>query len=213
MGTAEQTRQVGYSFTDRKGRVWDVTMTLAGAKRIDSMDYSGYLETEFSILRPDRQTFYQLMSNAPFMFTVIWALVRPQAITMYRRFGDSTHSAVADDVVAGATGANRLFPVDPDADEETAQMEFAEAIDGAALEKGRQAFWGALSDFFPDHKTVLLMLMNQHMKAIKKADGKLQELEVEMERMVDRELEMGMDDLRKRLATPGENRGMPSIKS
>lgn len=67
------------TFTDSKGRNWDLTITLAAAQRIDSCDFSELLEDEISFLEPSKQFFELLLNKTSLQFAIIWCIVKPQA--------------------------------------------------------------------------------------------------------------------------------------
>ncbi len=69
------------SFVDRKGRVWDLTLTIAGAKRIDNSDFSEIHPDKFSILNPDKEgKFYtEILMNPSLVIAMVWAITYPQA--------------------------------------------------------------------------------------------------------------------------------------
>lgn len=67
------------TFIDRKGKQWDVTLTLAGAKRIDNSDFSTLGVEKFTILQPPDWFYPKLFTDTAFCMAIIWAIVKPQA--------------------------------------------------------------------------------------------------------------------------------------
>lgn len=69
------------SFVDRKGRVWDLTLTIAGAKRIDNSNFSEIYPDKFSILNPDKEgKFYtEILMNPSLIIAMAWAILYPEA--------------------------------------------------------------------------------------------------------------------------------------
>jgi hypothetical protein len=77
--TDDRVNEGTFTFTDRLGTVWDVTVTLAGAMRIDKSDFSELTDVKFSFLNPGKEFFTSIMSQDPLIFAMIWAVVQPQA--------------------------------------------------------------------------------------------------------------------------------------
>lgn len=154
-------------FTDAKGREWDCRLTLASARRVDDSDFSALTDKEFSVLRPDRELFGELLTNTPLAFAVVWAIVYPQA------------NRIAD------------FPTDYDA----AEMEFLEGLDGSAMTRGRQALWRSLADFFPDLKTALSTLIRQTEAGRNRINERMAGMEDRIEAMMNQEIDKGFKEL------------------
>jgi len=170
---SEDIPQVPRTFTDAKGAIWDVGLTLASARRVDASDFSEITETKFSILKPDRQLFTTLISDTPLIFAVIWAACQPQA-----------------EINLG---------ISPKEDPEGAEAEFLERINGSAVEEGRKAFWGALSDFFPEHRTALLTLTENLDKANRKIGERIRLMGPELDNLLEKEIDQEMDKLKDKL--------------
>jgi len=152
------------AFTDKKGRNWDVSLTLGGARRIDASDFSEVTSKRFSILRPDKHLLSDILTDTPLLFAIIWALVQPQA---------------------QASGVD--------------EAEFLDGLDGPSIQAGREAFWEALSDFFPEHATALSTLLSQYQKAGKRIAAELAAMETEIEAVVSEEVATQTEKLRKEL--------------
>jgi len=188
-----------FVFTDDKGRKWDVGLTLGLAKFVDTCDFSEYVGegTKFTILKPDKETFHQLLTNTPFMFAVIYMIVRRQIVTVatqsveYRK-----HQSLLPDASPppgedskGIHNPPWLFDNNPDSNEDAAQMEFCDAITGPVVQAARQALWGSLGDFFQDQKTALSALMKQFEKGHQKVAARMISMMEPMEKLLDQELD------------------------
>lgn len=153
-------------FTDKKGRAWDVTLTLGGARRIDNSDFSEITTKTFSILRPNKDLLADVLTDTPLLFAIVWALIQPQA---------------------AAIGVD--------------EGEFLDGLDGAAIARGREAFWGAIADFFPEHATALSTLLGQYAKANKRIAAEIASMETEIEAVVNEEVTAQTEKLRQELRT------------
>lgn len=167
------------TFKDARGREWDVTFTLAGAKRIDKADLSAVLPDvpKFSILKPDRQLFGRILTDTSLMFAIIWVIVQPQV--------------------------KAVLGIDPEEEPELAEQTFLEGLDGEALLRGKEAFWGAMSDFFHAHKTVLEGLFRNLEQANRKLQADLGAMEPEIKKTLEAEVDKGLKKLRAELKTLG----------
>lgn len=176
------------TFTDRKGRQWDVALDLRNARLVDATDLSIFGVNDFSILRPDKQSWHRLLTDAPFLFAVIWAMVQDQAI--------AKHAAAT----RSELGPGSSFPVSPREDYDAAELEFVSGINGPVIDKAREAMVEALSDFFPEHRTVLSTLHRQIMKLRTKVDKIMESTEPMLEAMMDQQLQEGVEKMRQELA-------------
>ena len=169
------------SFTDAKGRNWDVSLSLAGAMRIDRSDYSELTTKQFSMLKPDKELLLDVLTDTPLLFAMIWALVQPQA-----------------EKLIGIT------------DPEKAEAEFLEGLNGQAIQAGREAFWGAVADFFPEHQTALLTLLGQYQKAGQRVAMEIKAMEADIESLISEQVNREAANLRRsldRMRTSGEPLG------
>ena len=162
-------------FMDKRGRRWDVSLSLGGARRIDASDFSELTAKKFSILRPDKDLLMEILTDTPLLFAMIWALVQPQA------------------AAAGVDEAS-----------------FLDGLDGPAIAGGREAFWGAVADFFPEHATALLTLLSQYRKAGRRIALEIEGMEAEIEAVINDEVTHQTTKLREELqamtrgGSPGE---------
>src|SRR5690606_11452385 len=109
-----------FTFTDKNGAAWDVTLTLSGARRVDNSDFSEIHEGEVSLLRPDKRLVTALTTDVSRIAAVVWSLVKP------------------------AADAKQI-----------SEDQFIDALDGHSIAAMKEAFWGALMDFFQDRGTAL----------------------------------------------------------
>jgi hypothetical protein len=154
-------------FRDAAGRVWDLTISLGAARRIDASDYSAVTSLSFTSLSPTQEFLLELMQNRRFEWAIIWTILQPQ--------------------VAEKLG------IDPVANYDQAEAEFVESIKGGEVKAaGTKALWEALSDFFRDEVTGLDVMCKQRIKACAMANDKIQQLEPEMDEvtsgLVDQEI-------------------------
>lgn len=181
-------------YTDRRGRTWSLTLDLPTALRIDKSDFSDITDAKFSILKPGQDMYRLIVADAHLMFAVIWAMVQDQAAAMHRvwlKLDEQTQNNILDTYAKGHPTPYEVFPLDPKATPDEAQLEFVAGVHGPTIVAGRRAFVEALSDFFPEHRTALSMLLRQTDKATEKVNSKMVEMEPELEKMMDEELEIG----------------------
>lgn len=168
-----------FHFTDKKGRTWDCSFDLAVGARIDKSDFSNYQkpgDPHFTILQPDQRQLQRLvMSDAPFLFAVIWIIVQEQAEHLYK------------------LGS---FPISPKEDQEAAQIEFASAVNGPTIQAARKAFGEAIVDFFPELRIALSTWVSQAAMVMEKVEQKMREMDPVLEQMVEQEMETGFQRLR-----------------
>ena len=163
-------------FVDSKDRKWNLTLNLAGAKRVDNSDFKEIIGEKFSILDPGHDIFMSLLTNTSLTFAVIWAIVQPQV--------------------------KKILGIDPETDYNKAEAEFLEGINGEAIERGRKALWETLANFFPPHRTTLLSLMEQFNKAQEKMTKAIQGVGGDLEKKIEQEIETSVEELKKKLLTP-----------
>lgn len=183
-------------YTDRKGRTWDLSLDLLTCERINASDFSALPDPPgpFSIYNHDKIIIGRLITDARFMFALIWAIVQPQVKEKYQTWqagkpeGDGDH-----------------FPIDPK-DAEAAELEFISGVNGSTIVAARNALFEALYDFFPEQKTALSLLMKQLQKAQEKVASKLAEVEPILDQMMDLDLEEGIDRLKSRMAKTRDER-------
>lgn len=178
----------GFTFTDKLGREWDVSLDMAGAHRIDNSDFSALSDEEFTFVNPDKRTFMLLLSDSSLLFAMVWAVVQPQV----KRNLDID---LEDDTVDLATLTKR---------KEQAEIEFLSGLNGRAIREGREAFWRAIADFFPEHQTVLLALMRQFDLTHRKLAEKMGLIEEKLHVKLDHEMDKGLTNLMKELEVKEE---------
>lgn len=136
--------------TDRLGRDWDITLTMAGAKRIDSVDFSNLTEKEFSILKPDKETFIEILSNHSLLLGCVYAICYKQVASIYNHELEQIQN-------------DYLF--EEGNEEEDMELFFLEGFDGPTIQQTYEAFWRSLSNFFPQYGTMLEVAKNYIQKA------------------------------------------------
>lgn len=162
-------------FIDSKGREWDCKLTLASARRIDNSDLSNVgIPEDFSILKPTREFFTTMLTDAGVTFAMVWAIVSPQA-KKYEGFPD------------------------PTTDYDAAELEFIEGLDGEAIERGQSAFWRAISDFFPKHRTVLLTLMRKYAEAHQRIAEGVSKMDQQISKVLDATVSKELAELEEKM--------------
>lgn len=170
---SEDTIQTPRTFQDAQGASWDVSLNLLAARRVDTSDFSELTDHKFSIMSPTRDMFASVMSDTPLVFAVIWAIVQPQ---------------VKDNL-----------GIDPKEDPEGAETEFLSRIDGPTVKSGRDAFWKALADFYPDHRTALLTLQDRIDHANAKIGERIRLMGGDLDEILDKQITKEMDGMKKHL--------------
>lgn len=173
------------SFTDAKGRTWDLSLTLYLCKRVDASDFSAITSKQFSILEPTRELFMEVLQSTPLLFAIAFAIVQDQ--------------------VANVLGIPDYDPDDPSEEQAAryakAETEFLKGLDGATIESGRKALWRSLADFFPQHRTVLLSLMDRYLNAHAKLGERMAEMGDELDQLLENQMGMELDKMKEQLRT------------
>jgi hypothetical protein len=76
---SDEINACSYTFTDRKKREWDVTVTLAGIRRMEKGDYSLMYPKPVVLMPPTKEFFPDLLGNPALLWGMIWVLCKPQA--------------------------------------------------------------------------------------------------------------------------------------
>lgn len=71
--------QAAFTFTDRRGRSWDLSLTLASMRRVGCSDFTEVSDQEVLLIQPTKELIAALGSQAPLLAAVVWAIVKPQA--------------------------------------------------------------------------------------------------------------------------------------
>lgn len=202
------------TFKDKKGRVWDLSLDLYKAEIVDKSDFKRYWDREFSILVLDEGLVRQLLTNAPFLFAIIWAIVQDQAEAKFK-YGQewSARHPISPDTPPAAD----CFPLSPREQAEAAQVEFVSGVNGPTIEAARNAIMEALGDFFPEQRTVLLALAEQMKRMQVKAGQKLTETMPLLDKLLDKEFDDKVEKLKRELLgeKPGETSSLspPTVES
>jgi hypothetical protein len=163
-------------FTDLQGTVWEARVTIASARRVDSVDYSALTKEKFSLLRPDdglQGFFGEILTNTAFMFAVLYDLMITQVVEKLEK--------------------------DPYTDRVASEMEFAERMGGEQVLSARKALWRGLEDFFQDQRTVLQGLWTSYESGLQQVQQDIQELEPEVRELLQAKMKKSVQDLRKEL--------------
>lgn len=161
------------TFTDRQGTQWDVTLTMAGAMRVDNSDFTALgVEEGFSILEPRRDIFNKILGDSRLAMAVVWAIVQPQV--------------------------KEKLNVDPK-EEDVAQAAFYERLDGGVIKSAKDALWGTITNFFPEQKTVLLSLKTAYDAAQVKIGKELEMMQGDIAKMMEDQVTLEMGNVRKEL--------------
>ena len=173
-------------FTDLQGTVWDATITVGSAKRVDSVDYSVLTSHKVSLLRGEdlQGLLGELITNTGFLFAMLF------------------------DIMWSQVGKN--LSVDPVIHRAAAELEFSERMGGAQIESARKALWGALQDFFPHQKTALQKSLNGFESSLIQLEKEMNELEPEAMQLLQERTSMEFQRIRKELLD--EIRGGTSAK-
>jgi len=178
--TQEDPFEIGeapFIFKDKNGKEWDATLTLGGARRIDASDFTEITKKRFSILVPEKEMFIEVLSNSSLVFAMIWAI---------------NQDRVQDNL-----------GIDPKDKTEEAELAFLDSLDGPTIQAGKRAFWGALADFFPEHKTALLTLILQLAKTDAKIALEIKALIPDLERVMNKEIKVEVAKAREDLKKVG----------
>lgn len=169
--------QPTYEFVDHKNRKWNVLITLAGARRVDTSDFTEIDPDPFTLMSPDEEIFKRLLTNSSLAFAVIWAIVQPQT--------------------------KEVLGIDPKTDYDAAEEEFLDGMTGDVIVEGIDALWGALANFFPEFRIVLSVLIEEYRIGRKRIEEKMAALTDELRKEVRMRLEKDLDDgMRELLKTP-----------
>jgi len=175
-----------FTFTDAKGRQWDVSLSLGIARRIENADFSAIYSEPISMIEPTEGFFHAMLGARPSLAAaLIWVTVLPQAeqqLGLEQRKDESQ-----------ADYHERL------------EEAFLEGIDGPTWSTAKKTFRESVLDFFHDQRTALLRLV----EAIDRAEALKAELveqeaatiEEEATKYVRREVGKASDELRSSLGT------------
>ena len=177
-----------HTFTDLRGKIWDVSLTLGIARRIDASDFTAITDKEIAFLKPGREFFLQVISDASLLASIIWVVVQPQV--------------------------KENLGIDPAEKPDEAEQAFVYSWNGTTITEARTAFWKALADFSPDHKTILDVMIPRMETAQKKIALKIMETEDMMDLIVDQEIDKQFKNLKTEIENElGEKSGASSESS
>lgn len=177
-------RIMATTFKDKKGREWDLALDLRIARIVDKSDFTEYWDRKFSILTLDPDLIKKLLTDGPFLFAIIWAMVQEQ------------------------------LPATFPPESEAAEAEFVSGVNGPTIEAARTAMIEALGDFFPEQRTALFILRDQVKILGEKASQRLQEAVPLLNEMLDEEMDQRVatlrEEFRKTLAQRNGETSTPS---
>lgn len=164
-----------YSFKDKNGEEWDLTMTLGAAERIDSADLTKFYKEPHSILDMQDKSFLgTLLSDIRLMFAVIWCVISPE---YHKRHPELNN------------------------DDEAAQQKFADAVDRRTTVDGREAFIASLSDFSQGETTAFSLLIEGDRKIREIAAIEVETLRPELMVQLEQTTRQRLADLKVQLTT------------
>jgi len=153
-------------FTDTRNHTWDVTLTLASAKRIDAADFSLIWNQAFTILDPSKELFGKLASDKRLAIAMAYHIIRPKLDTIadYRQVIENTTEDYERRIATLREHHDIAFPGTPyvytciplsDEIEVALENYWSEAIDGRVLNDACNALWESLCFFFPSNQNTI----------------------------------------------------------
>lgn len=186
-----------YTYTDRKGRTWNVELDLQKAMFVDNSDFTDHYDGKVILSKFDKALIGEVFTNSRLLFGIIWAIVQDQAKAKWK-----SYSAWLNDHQPDTKPPPDSFPADP-ADTEKAQLEFVSGVNGKVVEAARQAFLESLSDFFQDHQNALLLLLEKHKTMRTLMVEKLGTASDQIDKLLEQEMDKGLAELKSMLDQPG----------
>ncbi|MGW8178344.1 MAG: hypothetical protein ACWGQW_06200 [bacterium] len=172
--------------TDRLGRTWDLTITVAAARRIDRTDFSIVTNKRISIMVDNNQlqdVFQELLTNLNLTLAFIFRIIEPQ---LKDKIG-SDPKYVADALM----GDGR----------EEIEEAFMEGFDGNTISVAKQVLWEALMDFFPEQRTILSTAWRSYHDGLQKVMKRVEAMSPELQEKLDQMLTTKLDNLREESLT------------
>lgn len=164
-----------FTFKDRTGYVWDTTLTLGGANRVDNADLTSVYKEAVCLAEPTQELLKALITRPSLIGAIVWVIVQPQAATL--------------------STCEKAFT----------ENDFVERIDRPTLEQMKEAFWGSLCDFFPDLASGFLEMRQAETRARamiqEKIAAKKTTITQAIDRMVKEEVNDAFERLEKELGT------------
>jgi hypothetical protein len=168
-----------FTFIDRCGHEWDVTLTIGAASRVDSADFSVVFSGPVCLAEPTQELLAALVTKNSLIAAVVWAIVQPQA-----------HSLGT-------------------AEQPFTEEQFVERIDRLTLDRLKEAFWGSLCDFFPDLASGFSEMRSAEKRARTMIQQKIEAKKETIRQAIDRAVNEGVADafahLEKELGTVSSN--------
>lgn len=168
------------TFRDRHGREWDTELTLGSVRRIDASDFSLLTDKQVVLLRPDKTTFGELLTNVPLLCAVAWTVAKPQADKLSCPECDGEGA----DGCEACGGSGRFC-----------ELSFVDGLTAAAISDLRKAFWESLCRFFPDQKTALSICLRQYEAGLQAVNLQMAGMEDEIAEQIAAEVMEEIRDL------------------
>lgn len=132
--------QTGFTFVDRKGGVWDVSLTLLSARRVDNSDYKTLTDIgEFSLLllKPKEKLLTELLRNNGLLMAIVWTIVQPQLTKSLVKTEDEFMDAMDGPTIKKAKEAFWRSLADFFQDEQTVLLKMQETYQTSLTEVSR----------------------------------------------------------------------------
>lgn len=166
-----------FTFQDKLGVEWDLSLDLASAEAIDKSDYSQVTDIEFVFLTPDKEFFAELFANKKLAAALAYTIVKQTQLDKLsadiEKYGVST--------------------------DEGKQILFARRLGGAALRDMHRAMLESVADFFPEMQTALSSLINNMDKVNKRLQTEVEALDKQMESYLDSEMDKALAEAKKQM--------------
>lgn len=163
-------------FEDLQGTVWDASITIAAARRVDSVDYSALSSQRVTLLRPDeglQGLFGELLTNTGFLFALLF------------------------DIMISQVG--KLLDCDPYINRVKAEEEFSARMGGQQIVTARAALWRALEGFFPQHRTALQKSLSGYESGLQSIQEEIETLAPEVQELLMQQTKQEVSKIRERL--------------
>ncbi len=159
------------SFTDKRGTEWDLTITLASAKVIDSVSYENLTDVKFSFISPDKEFFQEIFVNKALAGAIAFSII---SVDQLDKLGESKSREIAE-------------------------LEFLSRLDGKTVRKMHTALMNAIADFFPEMETVLRNLIQKMEKVNNRLQKEMTSMAEISEAQFDQEIEKAIEKTKKEM--------------
>lgn len=76
------------TFTDKKGNVWDLDLTIGTLRRLQSWEYADPRLNGISLTAPTKEILELLATDAGVLFQLVFSIIQPQTLEVYSGFED-----------------------------------------------------------------------------------------------------------------------------